>query len=113
MRKKAVEQVDTVFWNVKCDLCGKTDYTPTPQYSFKQCKCCSRDMCPKCSRHNYYWSDDKPDLYCIDCYENGRHFRELIVIEDERHGDAIKDIYKRWYGNAKQYVHDKEKEKDV
>jgi len=113
MRRKVVQQVDATHWDIVCDLCGRKDFTPVPQYSFKQCKCCKRDMCNKCQRQDYYWSDDKPDLYCIDCYENGDHFRKLRELEDERHGEAIEDIQKRWYADARQYVNDKEKEKDV
>ena len=111
MRRKIALQIDTVHWNIVCDLCGKKDVTPTPQYSFGQCKCCKRDICNQCRRQDYYWSDDKPDLYCIDCYENGRHFRELRELEDIRHDERQKDIQKRWYVDAQQYVRDKDKEK--
>ena len=113
MRKQVAMQVDTIYWNVVCDLCGVKDLTATPEHSFLKCRCCKRDMCNRCQRRDYYWSDDKPEMYCIDCHENGKHFRELRDIEDERHGEALEDIQKRWYINARQYVKDKEKEKDV
>lgn len=110
MRKQTIREIDVTYWDIKCDLCGTSEITPIPQQSFKRCEICRRDMCNECRRSDYGGgSDDYPRLLCEDCWNTGEEFRKLIDIEEERHGDAIDDIYKRWDIKAREYVKDLEK----
>jgi len=103
------KQINIDYWEVKCDICSNKEITPTPQYSYKKCVMCDRDVCQHCNKPFYRFTNEYPEIYCSECWETGEQFRLLFDLEDKRHEEKIKEIYGRWKIRALERIKDKEK----
>ena len=98
MRTKTIENVPTPVITITCDRCEGTGNFP--RYVRKtECVICGRDVCRNCSylfEEEYLNTPDAmtdyPSVICKVCWDDGKEFREKIMIlknEAEKQTEAL------------------------
>jgi hypothetical protein len=77
-----------------CDICGSENALS------KKCKLCGKDLCNSNKCGKYYslrgW-DDSPDVYCINCWEIGEHYRTEVLQLNKKHDEDLDRLETEWF----------------
>lgn len=82
-----------------CDICKEK------MTKFRKCAICKRDICMMHARCDY-GEGDSYDVYCIDCWNIGKSFRQKMEEESERSYKVIENLDKEWRKAALKNVGD-------
>jgi len=77
-----------------CDICGK-GYSNN-----RTCSICNADICHGCTRLDPRSIGDYPEKFCIDCFNVGKKYLDLICIEQEKFDVLVENLEQEWRGEA-------------
>ena len=72
-----------------CDICTKQ------MDKYRKCAICKKDLCREHAVYDY-GEGDSYEVYCIDCWNIGKDFRQKMKEEDERSYKIQEDLDKKW-----------------